>query len=49
MSKRQRELVLGGTYEHYKGKQYKVLHVAKHTETEDDLVIYHPVVAETQL
>ena len=34
------ELVLNGTYRHYKDKVYKVLHVAKHTETEEELVIY---------
>ncbi len=34
------ELVTGGTYRHYKNKLYKVLHVTKHTETEETLVIY---------
>ncbi|MFA6416495.1 MAG: DUF1653 domain-containing protein [Candidatus Paceibacterota bacterium] len=29
-----------GTYEHYKGKKYRVLGVAKHSETLEDLVIY---------
>lgn len=35
-----RELVLGGTYRHYKGKLYRVLHIARHSETEEQLVIY---------
>ena len=34
------ELVLNGTYRHYKDKLYKVLHVAKPTETEEELLIY---------
>ena len=34
------ELVINGTYRHYKDRRYKVLHIAKHTETEEELVIY---------
>ena len=29
-----------GLYQHYKGQQYRVLGVAKHSETEEELVVY---------
>ncbi len=29
-----------GLYKHYKGKKYRVLGVAKHSETLEDMVIY---------
>jgi hypothetical protein len=29
-----------GIYEHYKGKRYEVIGLARHTETEEDLVVY---------
>ena len=33
-------IIIGGFYEHYKGKQYKVIGVAKHSETLEKLVVY---------
>lgn len=32
--------IIPGIYRHFKGKNYKVLHIATHTETEEKLVIY---------
>lgn len=29
-----------GKYRHYKGKQYRVIGIAKHSETLEDLVVY---------
>ena len=29
-----------GRYRHYKGGEYEVLHLAKHSETEEDMVVY---------
>jgi hypothetical protein len=30
----------GALYEHYKGQRYKVVHVARHSETLEELVVY---------
>ncbi len=29
-----------GKYRHYKGKEYEVLHLARHSETEEEMVVY---------
>jgi len=29
-----------GIYKHYKGKEYKLLHIGIHTETGEELVVY---------
>lgn len=32
-----------GRYRHYKGREYEVLGVARHSETEEELVVYRPL------
>ena len=38
-----------GKYQHYKGNLYKVLGVAQHSETREELVVYHSLDDEKNL
>ncbi len=38
-----------GRYRHYKGGEYQVLGVARHSETEEELVVYRPLYGERGL
>ena len=41
-----KDILAGGIYRHYKGNLYKVLHLARHTETEETLVVYQALYGE---
>jgi hypothetical protein len=38
-----------GRYRHYKGYEYEVIGVAKHSEDETELVVYRPLYGERSL
>jgi hypothetical protein len=38
-----------GIYRHYKGSRYEVLDVARHSETEEELVVYRALYGERGL
>jgi len=40
------EVLKKGIYRHYKGNEYEVLMVAKHSETEEDMVVYRALYGE---
>ena len=38
-----------GRYRHYKGREYRVLGIARHSETLEPLVVYQPLYGEAAL
>ena len=37
------EIIIGKIYKHYKGNIYKIIALAKHSETCEDMVVYQSV------
>ena len=44
-----REIKINTVYNHFKNKQYKVLHLAEHTETTEALVVYQALYGEQKI
>lgn len=42
-------MIRAGLYEHYKGQRYEVLGLARHSETEEELVVYRALYGEKGL
>jgi len=42
-------VVIGKKYRHYKGNEYVVLHLAKHSETLEDMVVYQALYGEERI
>ena len=42
-------MVLPGVYRHHKGRQYEVLGVARHSETEEEFVVYRALYGDRGL
>ncbi|MFN8439714.1 MAG: DUF1653 domain-containing protein [Caldilineaceae bacterium] len=45
----EKKLPIPGRYRHYKGKEYEVLDIARHSETEEEMVLYRTLYGDFSL
>ncbi|MGN0662957.1 MAG: DUF1653 domain-containing protein [Faecalibacterium sp.] len=43
------ETIRPGRYRHFKGREYEVLGIARHSETEEEMVVYRQLYGERSL
>jgi hypothetical protein len=43
------EAKISGCYQHYKGNEYRVLAIGKHTETGEDMVVYQSLIKPSEV
>lgn len=41
--------VVGASYRHFKGGEYRILAIAKHSDTEEELVVYQSLLDENAI
>jgi hypothetical protein len=44
-----KSIMVGSLYEHYKGFRYKIIGVARHRETLEELVVYQALYGESEM
>lgn len=49
LSLKAKSIAVGNIYEHYKGLRYKILGVARHSETLEELIVYQALYGESDI